>query len=94
MKEGADTLRDVTVNFGINYMAAWHMIEFSVMNETQIAEDLKSGLIFEWLSFIDRYTDSNTNNFAEAIMKLFLTRAEHSKFFRIFSNQNFEMYHN
>ncbi len=72
MKEGADTLRDVTVNFGINYMAAWHMIEFSVMNETQIAEDLKSGLIFEWLSFIDRYTDSNTNNFAEAVMKLFL----------------------
>jgi hypothetical protein len=53
-------------------MAAWHMIEFNVLNETQIGEDLKSGLIFEWLSFIDRYTDSNTNNFEEAVMKLFL----------------------
>jgi hypothetical protein len=72
MKEDTDTLRNVTLDFGINYMAAWHMIEFNVLNETQIGEDLKSGLIFEWLSFIDRYTDSNTNNFEEAVMKLFL----------------------
>lgn len=66
------TLKNVTAALGINYMAAWHMSEFNVVNETEIIEDLKNGLIFEWLTFIDKYTDSNINNHEEAVMKLFI----------------------
>jgi hypothetical protein len=42
------------------------------VNETEITEDLKNGLLFEWLTFIDMYTDSNINNLEEAVMKLFI----------------------
>ncbi len=70
MKE-IKTLKDVTDSLGINYMAAWHLSEFNVLNETVIIEDLKNGLIFEWLKFIDDHTDSYTNNHEEAIIKLF-----------------------
>ena len=66
------TLKDATDLLGINYMAAWHLQEFSVLNETEIQEDLNRGLIFEWLEIISQYTDSNINDFAEAVIKLFL----------------------
>lgn len=67
-----NTLQDAADKLGINYMAIWHMSQFNVLNETEIIEDLKNGLLFEWLTFIDLYTDSVTNNFEEAIMKLFI----------------------
>ena len=67
-----NTLQNAAYSLGINYMAIWHMSEFGVVNETEITEDLKNGLLFEWLTFIDLYTDSNTNNFEEAVMKLFI----------------------
>ena len=67
-----NTLQNAADSLGINYMARWHMSEFGVVNETEITEDLKNGLLFEWLTFIDLYTDSNTNNFEEAVMKLFI----------------------
>lgn len=67
-----NTLKDAADKLGINYMAVWHMSQFNVLNETEIIEDLKNGLLFEWLTFIDLYTDSVTNNFEEAIMKLFI----------------------
>ena len=67
-----NTLQNAADSLGINYMAIWHMSEFGVVNETEITEDLKNGLLFEWLTFIDLYTDSNTNNFEEAVMKLFI----------------------
>lgn len=66
------TLKDVTDLLGINYMAAWHLQEFSVLNETEILEDLNRGLIFEWLQFIHDHTDSYVNDFEEAVIKLFL----------------------
>jgi CRISPR/Cas system-associated endonuclease/helicase Cas3 len=66
------TLKDATDLLGINYMAAWHLQEFSVLNETEILEDLNRGLIFEWLQFIHDHTDSNTNDYEEAVIKLFL----------------------
>lgn len=66
------TLKDATDLLGINYMAAWHLQEFSVFNETEIQEDLNNGLIFEWLQFINDYSDSYVNNFEEAVIKLFL----------------------
>lgn len=66
------TLQGVTTTLGINYMAAWHMTQFGIINETEINEDLRNGLLFEWLTFIDLYTDSYTNNFEEAVMKLFI----------------------
>lgn len=71
MKE-ISTLQDAADKLGINYMAVWHMSEFGVVNETEITEDLKNGLLFEWLTFIDLYTDSNTNNLESAVMKLFI----------------------
>jgi hypothetical protein len=67
-----NTLQNAADSLGINYMAIWHMSEFGVVNETEITEDLKNGLLFEWLTFIDRYTDSNINNLEEAVMKLFI----------------------
>lgn len=67
-----NTLQNAADSLGINYMAIWHMSEFGVVNETEITEDLKNGLLFEWLTFIDLYTDSYTNNFEEAVMKLFI----------------------
>lgn len=67
-----NTLQDVADSLGLNYMAIWHMSEFGMINETEIIEDLKNGLIFEWLTFIDCYTDSNTNNFEEKVFKLLL----------------------
>jgi hypothetical protein len=66
------TLQSVTTTLGINYMAAWHMTQFGVINETEIIEDLRNGQLFEWLAFIDRYTDSNINNLEKALMKLFI----------------------
>jgi hypothetical protein len=66
------TLQSVTTTLGINYMAAWHMTQFGVINETEIIEDLRNGELFEWLTFIDTYTDSNINNHEEAVMKLFI----------------------
>lgn len=72
MEDEILTLQNVTTALGINYMAAWHMSEFNVLNETEIIEDLRNGLIFEWLTFIDKYTDSYVNNHEEAVMKLFL----------------------
>jgi hypothetical protein len=67
-----NTLQNAADSLGINYMAIWHMSEFGVVNETEITEDLKNGLLFEWLTFIDMYTDSNINNLEEAVMKLFI----------------------
>ena len=72
MKDEILTLKDVTDALGINYIAAWHMTEFNVLNETAIIEDLRNGMIFGWLTFIDRYTDSNTNNFEDSIMRMFM----------------------
>lgn len=66
------TLKDATDFLGINYMAAWHMTQFQVINETAITEDLNNGLIYEWLQFICDYTDSNTNDFERKVVKLFL----------------------
>ena len=66
------TLKSVTHALGINYMAAWHMTQFGVINETEINEDLRNGRLFEWLTFIDKYTDSYINNFEEAVIKLFI----------------------
>ena len=67
-----NTLKDATDLLGINYMAAWHMTQFGVFNETAITEDLNNGLIYEWLQFIFDHTDSNTNDFEEKVIKLFL----------------------
>jgi hypothetical protein len=66
------TLLSVTTTLGINYMASWHMTQFGIINETEINEDLRNDLLFEWLTFIDLYTDSYTNNFEEVVMKLFI----------------------
>lgn len=72
MKEEIYTLQDASRILGINYMAAWHLQEFSVLNETEIMEDLNRGLLYEWLQFIHDFTDSNINNHEEAVIELFL----------------------
>ena len=72
MEEEINTLQDASRVLGINYVAVWHMTQFGVINETAIIEDLTNGLLYEWLEFIDNYTDSNTNDFEEAVIQLFL----------------------
>ena len=72
MEEEIFTLQDASRVLGINYIAVWHITQFGVVNETAIIEDLTNGLLYEWLEFIDNYTDSNTNDFEEAVIQLFL----------------------
>jgi len=60
----ADTL-------GINHLATVQMFEMSVVNETLILEDLRNGLIFEWLTFIDLHLRDHPSDFEQVIMKLF-----------------------
>lgn len=72
MEEEINTLLDASRILGINYSAVLHMTQFGVVNETAITEDLSNGLLYEWLEFIHDHTDSNTNDYEEAVIKLFL----------------------
>jgi hypothetical protein len=66
------TLKNVADEYGISYIATQHLYNYSAINETLILEDLRNGLLYEWLTFIEKHTDSNINNFQEALIKLFL----------------------
>lgn len=61
----ADTL-------GINHLATVQLYEMSVINETLILKDLRNGLIFEWLTFINLHLRDYPQNFEDSIMKLFI----------------------
>ena len=64
-------LRVVAETLGINYLATTHMYELSVVNETLILEDLRKGLIFEWLTFINLHLLDYPSDFEYSVMKLF-----------------------
>jgi hypothetical protein len=70
--EEPTNLELVSEKLGISYVATRLMCEFGAVNETEVLKDLCNGLLFEWLSFINFYTDSNINDFEEIIVKLFL----------------------
>ena len=61
----ADTL-------GINHLATVQLYEMSVINETLILKDLRNGLIFEWLTFINLHLRDHPHDFEQVIMKLFV----------------------
>ena len=65
-------LQVVSETLGISYVATKHMYEFGAVNETEVLNDLRNGLLFEWLTFINLFTDSNVNDFEDIIIKLFL----------------------
>lgn len=65
-------LQVVSETLGISYVATRHMYEYGAVNETEVLKDLRRGLLFEWLTFINLYTDSNIYDFEEIIVKLFL----------------------
>jgi len=65
-------LQVVSETLGKSYVATKHMYEYGTVNETEVLNDLRNGLLFEWLTFINLYTDSNINDFEEIIVKLFL----------------------
>jgi hypothetical protein len=65
-------LEVVSDTLGISYTAVKHMYEFSALNETEVLNDLKNGLLFEWLTFVNLFTDSYVNDFEEAIITLFI----------------------
>jgi hypothetical protein len=65
-------LQVVSETLGISYVATRHMYEYGTVNETEILNDLHKGLLFEWLTFINLFTDSNINDFEDIIVKLFL----------------------
>jgi hypothetical protein len=65
-------LNIVAETLGINYKAIVHMYEMSVINETLILDDLRKGLIFEWLTFINLHLKDHPQDFGECIMKLFI----------------------
>jgi len=62
----------VAETLGINHMATVQMYEMSVVNETLILEDLRKGLIFEWLTFINLHLRDHPHDFEQVIMKLFV----------------------
>ena len=64
-------LRVVAETLGINYLATTHMYDLSVVNETLIIEDLRKGLIFEWLVFINLHLLDYPSDFEHSVMKLF-----------------------
>jgi hypothetical protein len=61
----------VAETLGINHKATVQMYEMSVVNETLILEDLRNGLIFEWLTFINLHLRDHPHDFEQVIMKLF-----------------------
>lgn len=61
----------VAETLGINHIATVQMFEMSVVNETLILEDLRNGLIFEWLTFINLHLREHPHDFEQVIMKLF-----------------------
>jgi hypothetical protein len=65
-------LKVVADTLGINHLATVQMFEMSVVNETLILEDLRNGLIFEWLTFINLHLRDYPQNFEDSIMKLFI----------------------
>jgi len=69
--DSTPNLRVVAETLGINYLAINHMYELSVVNETLIIEDLRKGLLFEWLIFINLHLLDHPSNFEQVIMKLF-----------------------
>ena len=48
------------------------MYEMSVVNETLILDDLRRGLLFEWLTFINLHLLDHPHDFEQFIMKLFI----------------------
>ena len=73
--EDLDLTPDLNVvadTLGINHKAIVHMYEMSVVNETLILDDLRIGLLFEWLTFINLHLQRHPQNFEQAIMKLFI----------------------
>ena len=73
--EDLDLTPDLNVvadTLGISYIATRHMYEMSVVNETLILDDLRKGLLFEWLTFINLHLTDHPQDFEECIMKLFI----------------------
>ena len=64
-------LNVVADTLGINFLATVHMYETSVINETLILKDLRKGLLFEWLIFINLHLLDYPSDFEYSVMKLF-----------------------
>jgi hypothetical protein len=62
----------VAETLGINHLAVVQMFDWSILNETLIRDDLRQGLLFEWLTFINLHLRDRPQNFEESIMNLFI----------------------
>ena len=62
-------LNVVADTLGINFLATVHMYETSVINETLILKDLRKGLLFEWLIFINLHLLDYPNDFEHSVME-------------------------
>jgi hypothetical protein len=76
--DNTPNLRVVSETLGISYIATSQMYNFGAVHEEEIEKDLSKGLLMEWLTFINLYTDSYSNNFTEEIIKLFFDRLSDS----------------
>ena len=65
-------LNVVADTLGINHLAVVQMFDWSILNETLILDDLRQGLLFEWLTFINLHLRDRPQNFEESIMNLFI----------------------
>lgn len=66
------TMHDIAEDFGINHLAAWQLAEFDTIDETAIINDLKNGLLHEWLRFVSERKKNKSKLYQQQILQLFL----------------------
>ena len=66
------TVHDIAEDFGINHLAAWQLAEFGTIDETAIINDLKNGLLYQWLRFVSEQQKNKSQSYQQKILHLFL----------------------
>ena len=66
------TVHDIAEDFGINNIASWQLAEFDTIDEAAIINDLKNGLLHEWLRFVSERKKNKSKLYQQQILQLFL----------------------
>lgn len=66
------TIHDIAEDFGINHLATWQLAEFDTVDEAAIINDLKNGLLHEWLRFVSEQQKNKSKLYQQQILQLFL----------------------
>jgi hypothetical protein len=86
------TINDALCQLGINSKAARQLSVNDTFDYTSITEDIKNGLILEWLYFIDYYTDTLQNNYEDLVLEIFFNEMSDQVFVDISESELYKMY--